>query len=144
VFAGQISQTGNMTSIHGMSRVLVTGDTSVGLSTLITEVTVSQFTVFVSSYFVWCIWALRANNKVICTALQILSPAPLGVRFCFFTSLARTETSHQIPTDPSLGWLPDLYPLRTDVPSFMLWPKGWSMFFVVVGIRVTKAATNLS
>jgi len=38
---GQISQTGNMTSTPGISRVLVTGDTSVGLSTLITEVNVS-------------------------------------------------------------------------------------------------------
>jgi hypothetical protein len=38
---GQISQTGNMTSTQGISRVLVTGDISVGLSTMITEVTVS-------------------------------------------------------------------------------------------------------
>jgi hypothetical protein len=40
--AGQISRTGNMTLTQGISLVLVTGDASVGLSTLITEVTISH------------------------------------------------------------------------------------------------------
>jgi hypothetical protein len=48
---GQISRTGNMTPTQGISLVLVTGDTSAGLSTLITEVTESQLHCF-STYLV--------------------------------------------------------------------------------------------
>ena len=64
-----------MTPIQGISLVLVTGEISVGLSTLITEVTESHYIVLA---LIWFIRALTAKKRSpLCTALHVLSPPPL-------------------------------------------------------------------
>ena len=61
--AGQTSQTGNMISTEGVSRVVkVTGGASVGLLTLIAEATVSQ-SLCLSALTYFAMRTLRAPNQ---------------------------------------------------------------------------------
>jgi len=99
--AGQISQTGNVTTTPGISRVLVTGDTSVGLSTLITEVTVSylQCLLALTLFGSYELYLTKTNSAMYGTADSITTASSLPSDY-LVTRLAHTEASHQIPTDP--------------------------------------------
>jgi hypothetical protein len=101
--AGQISQTGNMTSTQGISRVLVTGVTSVGQSTLITEVTVSHLRCLLALTLLGSheLYLPKTNSAMYGTAYFITTASSLSSdRLYLVTTVARTESSHHIPTDP--------------------------------------------
>jgi predicted ATP-dependent serine protease len=73
IVAGQISQSVNITSTHVTSRVVVTGDTTVGVSTLITRVTASQSQWLLALIYVSCeLYLLKISY--LCMALKVLSP----------------------------------------------------------------------
>ena len=76
--AGQIFQSGNMIFTQGMSRVVVvTGDTSVGLSTLITKAIVSQSLCLLALNLFRHASFICPEPKSVVYALQMLSPPSL-------------------------------------------------------------------
>jgi hypothetical protein len=74
IVAGQISQSVNMTSTHVILRVVVTRDTTVDLSTLITRVTVSQSQCLLALTYVSCELYLLKKQSHLCLAVNALSP----------------------------------------------------------------------
>jgi hypothetical protein len=73
IVAGQISQSVNMTSTHVISRVVVTRDTTLGPSTLITRVTLSQSQCLLALIYVSCELYLLKEQSQLCMAVNILS-----------------------------------------------------------------------
>jgi len=99
---------------QGISRVVVvTGDKSVGLSTLITEAILSQLLCLLTLIY-FAMRALSAQNQSqLCTHCKF-DPHRLFISIPFYltTSLVRVEASHQVSAESRFGWLPDHLPSR--------------------------------
>ena len=79
-------------------------------------------TVFISTNIIWFIRTLPAKNKFryVWHCRLYHHRHFVNIQIDPVTSLALMEASHQIPTDPREGWLPDhLLSHRTDVLSFV-------------------------
>ena len=114
--ASQISQTANTTLTNGISLVVVyTGDRIVGLSTLITKVTVSLS---------MCLLELIRYASLICPKTTITSTALLNLSQYPISCVSRlqiTLASQHVSLELSLDRLPEhlLLPLhKTEYPSF--------------------------
>lgn len=123
IFADQTSQLVKMASTQAISYVVVTGNTTVGLSTPITRIIASQFI------------CQKPKSPAYGTE-NFITTCSLGLPVSCVHRFARMGAPHSVYPEPVLGWLSDYLP-----PSYNKCPS-CVQIMVLVGIRVTKATTN--
>ena len=115
-----------MTSTRGISRVVVASDTNVGMSTMITRVTVSHSLCFLTlTYFLIRPYLLKPKVSYIRHWKFFFTAASsLASPFSCISRLLLTEVSHIISLEQSLGCLPDrMTSHKTDVLNFVQWKR---------------------
>jgi hypothetical protein len=121
--AGQVCQSGNMIFTQGISLVVVvTGDTFVGLATLITKAIISLSLCLLALTYI-AMRALSAQKQSqLCRHCKFYHQRLfISIPFYLTTSLVRVEPFYQVSAEPYFDWLPaHLLSRKTYVLNFVL------------------------